>query len=109
MLALRRWLTRPLDGATIFFCLAILTLNLVDAFATLRHLEHGAAELNPMMLALLHRGASQFLIVKHLLASLGVIAIAIYPQRRAARMALAVLLPLYIGLAAYQMGLFYVM
>ena len=34
-------------------CLRILALNLVDAFATLRHLEHGATEMNPFMLALL--------------------------------------------------------
>jgi hypothetical protein len=102
-------LRRPLDGRTTFFCLSILALNLLDAFATLRHLEHGAEELNPFMLALLHRGAGSFLLTKHLLASIGVVGIALYPERRAARAALLVLFPVYFLLAVYQIGLFYVM
>lgn len=109
MEAIRRSFVRPLETRTVLFCMAILFLNLVDAFATLRHLEHGAEELNPFMLALLHRGAMSFLVVKHLLASLGVFGIALYPQQRAAHVALAILFPVYALLAIYQVGLFYVM
>jgi hypothetical protein len=109
METLRRTIARPLDARTSMLCLAILALNLLDAFATLRHLEHGAQELNPFMLALLHRGAGHFLIVKHMLASAGVIGIALHPGRRAAAAALYILLPLYSLLAVYQITLFYLM
>src|SRR5438046_8887758 len=99
-------LRRPLDTRLALFCVAILMLNLLDAFATLRHLEHGAQELNPFMQALLHRGANHFLIVKHVLASLGVIGIAMHPGKRAAEVALSILFPLYSALAVYQVTLF---
>lgn len=106
---LRRALARPLDVKMACLCIAILALNLIDAFATLRHLEHGAEELNPFMVALLHRGAQHFLLVKHGLASIGVVGIALYPGQRAAHVALAILFPVYFLLALYQIGLFYVM
>jgi len=109
MHALRRVMVRPLEARLTFFCLAILSLNLLDAFATLRHLEHGAEELNPFMQALLHHGARSFLVVKHTLASAGVIGIALYPERRAAQIALWILFPVYLALGIYQVGLFYVM
>jgi hypothetical protein len=109
METIRRAIARPLDTRTATLCLAILVLNLVDAFATLRHLEHGAQELNPFMLALLHRGAGHFLVVKHLLASAGIIGIALHPGRRASVLALYTLFPLYGVLAVYQITLFYLM
>ena len=109
METIRRAVARPLENRTAWLCLAILGLNLLDAFATLRHLEHGATELNPFMKALLSRGATDFLIVKHLLASLGVMGIALHPGRRAAVAALYILFPLYSLLAVYQIALFYVM
>jgi hypothetical protein len=109
MHALRRVLVREVDSRTALLCMAILVLNLVDGFATLRHLEHGAEELNPFMVALLKHGAMPFLVVKHVLASVGVLGIAIYPRQRAANTALAILFPVYLVLAVYQLGLFYVM
>jgi len=109
MLAIRRALHREIDLKTAGLCIFILMLNLIDAFATLRHLEHGAEELNPFMWVLLRRGAEPFLLVKHALASLGVLGIALYPRQRAANIALAILLPVYLILAVYQIGLFYVM
>jgi|1186.fasta_scaffold912781_2 hypothetical protein len=102
-------LRRPLDTRLASICLAILMLNMLDAFATLRHLEHGAEELNPLMQVLLHHGARSFLMVKHLLASLGVIGIALHPERRAAHVALWILFPVYLLLGIYQIGLFYLM
>src|SRR5262249_45981179 len=101
-------LLRPLDSRTVLFCVAILLLNMVDAFSTLRHLEHVAEELNPFMVVLLHRGALSFLVVKHLLASLGVVGIALHPARRTANLALYFLVSLYSLLALYQLALFYV-
>jgi hypothetical protein len=102
-------LRRPLDQRLASICLAILMLNMLDAFATLRHLEHGAQELNPFMQLLLHQGARSFLVVKHLLASMGVIGIALHPERRAAHVALWILFPVYLVLGIYQIGLFYFM
>jgi hypothetical protein len=109
MQAIRRALARDIDFKTSCLCVAILLLNLIDAFATLRHLEHGAEELNPFMQALLRRGAEPFLLVKHVLASIGVLGIALHPRQRAANIALAILFPVYLVLAAYQIGLFYFM
>src|ERR1051325_5739312 len=109
MEAIRRTIIRPLDSRIALACVAILGLNLLDAFATLRHLEHGAEELNPFMQILLHHGARSFLVVKHVLASAGVLGIAMYPERRAAQVAMWILFPVYLLLGIYQIGLFYVM
>src|SRR5437868_1662481 len=106
MQAIRMALLRPIDSHTAALTLAILLLNLVDGFATLRHLTHGAEELNPLMQMLLRHSASAFLLVKHLLASLGVIGIAIHGHVRAARIALWILFPLYVAIALYQIFLF---
>ena len=102
-------LHRPLDAKTLFFCFSILVLNLLDAFATLHHLAYGAEEQNPIMLSVLHCGALPFVLFKHLLASVGVIGIALYPRQRAAHLALAILFPIYLALATYQICLFYAM
>jgi hypothetical protein len=107
MEAIRRVASRPLDVRTTCFGLAILFLNMLDAFATLRHLSHGAEELNPLLLALIRHGALSFLVIKHLLASAGVIGIVMFPEQRAAQVALAILFPVYALLAIYQIGLFY--
>lgn len=102
-------MVRPLESRIALLCVAILGLNLLDAFATLHHLEHGAEELNPFMQLLLRHGARSFLLVKHALASVGVIGIALYPERRPANLALWVLFPVYLVLGIYQIGLFYVL
>lgn len=106
MQAIRAVFNRPIELSTAALALAILCLNLIDAFATLRHLNHGAEELNPLMQMLLNHSASAFLIVKHLLASLGVIGIAMHGRARAARVALWILFPLYALIAIYQVILF---
>src|SRR5262245_39837408 len=102
---LRRLLHKPIEPLIAGLCLAVLCLNLVDAFATLRHIEHGAVELNPFMSALLRRGAHHFLVTKYVLASAGLIGIAMYPGRRAALTALGILFPLYSLLGIYQIAL----
>jgi hypothetical protein len=104
--ALRDSFARPLDLGTSALALTIVLLNLVDGFATLRHLTYGAEELNPLMQILLQHSAAAFLLVKHLLASLGVIGIAMHGRVRAARVALWLLFPLYVAIAVYQMLLF---
>ena len=108
MRALRVALARPVERRTLLLCLLILALNLIDAFATLRHLDHGAEELNPLMLALLHHGVLSFVAVKHALASVGVVGIAAHPRARAAKVAMAILVPLYLAIAVYQVVLFWI-
>lgn len=109
MQAIRAVFIRPIDSRTLSMVLAILALNLLDGFATLRHLHHGAEELNPFMELLLRRGAGPFLVVKHLLASAGVVGIAMHGQLRAARIALWFLFPLYVAIVAYQIVLFQIL
>jgi hypothetical protein len=104
-----RTLFRPLDGLTVALCLSLLALNMLDAFATLRHLAHGAEELNPLMAAALRFGARPFLLIKHGLASVGILALLAHGGPRAARVALCVLVPIYLALGAYQVGLFFAM
>ncbi len=106
--ALRRFFARPVERRVVVLGLAIITLNLVDAFATLYHLEHGASELNPLMQAVLRQGPVWFLAVKHTLVAVGVMGIAAHPRLRAARVALWILFSLYAVIAAYQLFLFLV-
>jgi hypothetical protein len=102
------WL-RPIAPRVLLVALAVLTLNLVDGFATLRHLQLGAIEVNPLMRALLARGPITFLLGKHLLASIGVIGIVAHSQHRPARILLYWgLLPVYAAIATYQVALFFV-
>jgi hypothetical protein len=106
MEAIRTTLRRPIEPTTLALVLAIIGLNLCDGFATLRHLHHGAEELNPFMALLLRHGSHSFLVVKHLLASAGVVGIAMHAQLRAARVALWLLFPLYLAIVLYQLALF---
>jgi hypothetical protein len=105
--ALRPLLVRQVERRFVLLALTIIALNLVDAFATLRHLDHGAEEVNPLMRALVAGGPVRFLAVKHALASVGVVGIALHPRGKPALLALWLLLPLYALIAAYQMILFF--
>lgn len=51
----------------------ILCLSLLDALLTLSLIEHGAAEVNPVMAFFLNQGPLIFTIVKYLLTSLSVV------------------------------------
>jgi hypothetical protein len=103
------FLSRPLQRSSLYTALAILCLNIVDALFTLRHLAHGAEEMNPLMDQLLQLGPLPFVIGKHCLASLGILGILAFDHTRAARLALRwVLLPVYLCVAIYQVILFLV-
>ena len=98
---------RPLSSPVAMAALAVLFLNLLDAFCTLRHIELGAVELNPLMRLLLEAGPVEFLVGKHLLAAGGVIGIVAHSSHRAARSMLRyVLLPVYASIGVYQLALF---
>jgi hypothetical protein len=85
--------------------LAIILLNLFDAVGTLVNLSRGGEELNPLMALLLAAGPKPFVLIKHLIASIGVMGILLHPARRASRVALWILLPLYGCIALYQVAL----
>ncbi|MFH0899431.1 MAG: DUF5658 family protein [Pseudomonadota bacterium] len=100
-------MTRPLRASTVTVALAIVMLNLVDAFSTLRHVGAGAEELNPIMEHFLEIGPCAFTAVKHLLACAGLFGIIAIGETRPARIILRyVLLPLYAAVVIYQIVLF---
>jgi hypothetical protein len=101
------FLSAPLPRADLVFAFAVIALNMVDAFGTLRHLSYGATELNPLMVQLLEHGPLAFVVGKHALACAGIIGILAHIRFNAARLALRwVLFPIYVGIAAYQLFLF---
>jgi hypothetical protein len=98
---------RPLAFPVAVAALAVIVLNLLDAFCTLRHIQLGAVELNPLMRGLLEQGPLPFLVGKHLLAAAGVLGIVAHSRHRAARQMLRlVLLPVYCAIGTYQVLLF---
>jgi hypothetical protein len=98
---------RPVAAQVALAALAVIALNLVDAFCTLRHLQLGAVELNPLMRILLESGPLTFLLGKHLLAGAGVLGIVACSRHRSARRMLrSVLLPVYSAIGIYQLLLF---
>jgi hypothetical protein len=100
-------ITRTIEGRQAVLVLGILLLNLVDAMFTLRHVAHGAFELNPLMAELLGAGTQRFVAVKHLLVSFGVIVIVLRSERRLARVALAGVFALFFAVAIYHTMLLY--
>jgi len=101
--------SRPLEQRQVLCAFAIIVLNLIDATGTLANVSRGAIELNPLMAALLDAGDGRFVLVKHAIASFGVAGILVHPEVRAARIAMKVLLPIYTGIAIYQVVLYWLM
>ncbi|MDB4964912.1 MAG: hypothetical protein JWN44_601 [Myxococcales bacterium] len=82
----------------------IVASNLVDATLTLCAVEFGdAVEANPLMDALLSHGVLQFVIVKHLLVSLGVILLWRFRERPLAVCGTWLILPVYPALVFYEL------
>ena len=96
---------RPIRTRRAWLGIGIIILNLFDALGTLWNLSRGAEELNPLMSMLLSVGPYEFVMVKHLLASVGVVGILAHPGARASRVALWILFPLYACIALYQVAL----
>jgi hypothetical protein len=101
------FLRRPLSPGVLLAALAVIGLNLLDAFCTLRHVELGAVEVNPIMRMLLGISPLAFMVGKHLLAAGGVLGIVAQARHSAARRVLGlVLLPVYAAIGIYQIALF---
>ena len=56
-----------------FLAVGIMVLSCVDAFMTLRLLEHGMVEANPVMAAMLDQGIGRFSAIKFALTGIGVL------------------------------------
>jgi Domain of unknown function (DUF5658) len=99
-------LWQEIPRSLVLVALAIVCLNLFDVVLTLRHLELGAVEINPLMQQLIERGSGHFAAGKHFLVGAGVLALTTQCHHGAAVCALRfVLLPAYIALALYQVAL----
>lgn len=103
---MRQRFNRPINSTMLFLGFAIICLNLLDAICTLRHLHHGAEEINPFMDMLLRHGDSSFVVAKHLIASGGVIGIVAHQEMPLAKKALSLLTCIYLTLGLYQVALF---
>ncbi len=99
--------TRPLNRRAVVLGLVVICLNLFDVFCTLRHLEKGGEELNPLMQMALQHGPWTFIAVKHILASIGVFALVVYANTiRWSIKCLWALVVLYTLLGIWQCVLF---
>ena len=83
--------------------LLVLICNVLDAAVTVCAVEFGdATEANPLMAVLLHAGTVQFVVVKHLLVSLGLVLLWRLRVRPLARRAAMVAMTVYPLLFAYE-------
>jgi len=101
-------LVGPVDTYHIMFALILIGLTLFDVFATLRHLERGADEINPLMNALLNKSVFIFLAYKYMMTCFCVFLILSYPSLRLARVGMWIITPVYTILGIYQISLFYI-
>lgn len=93
------------DKFWVFASMVILASNLIDATMTLCAVEFGdAVEANPLMDVLLGHGVLQFVIVKHLLVSLGLILLWRFRARPLARYGTWLILPVYPLLVLYEVS-----
>ena len=90
-------------------CVSILLLNLWDATATLRHLGHGATEVNPVMDYFIKRGPAVFILVKHTLVCLSLFLVLLHPSNRAKNIFLFTGTIFFGILGIYQIFLFYLL
>jgi hypothetical protein len=99
-------LDRTLERKLVAQVLFVVCLNFFDALATLRHLDAGAVELNPFMEQLLAAGDGRFVLVKHVLVSLGLFLLVLRYDRKLSRYALSGICAMFTCLAVYQTMLF---
>jgi hypothetical protein len=99
---------QSLSGGTAVAAVALMALNMFDAFSTLYliSLSQSAEELNPVMRQILiHWGPFGFLAAKYFMVAIGVFVCAAHchQHREARRVLFYLLLPVYFLVAAYQL------
>ena len=90
--------------------IGISLLSMLDAFLTLTLLDRGADEVNPLMAALLERGATAFTLVKMATTGSCVVALVVLSRYRFLRvirveMVMYLVLAAYAGLIGYELWL----
>lgn len=99
-------LSRALPPGAVLVVMAVVALNLADAFLTLWHVGLGAVELNPLMDRLLAHGPAAFVAGKHFAVSASIVAMAATCVHRPAFDRVAFFaLALYASITAYQLAL----
>jgi hypothetical protein len=94
------------DAHLLAVAIGILLLSAADALMTIRLLDIGADEVNPIMAAVVYRSAAVFAIVKMTLTGLGVMVMVMLARYRFMRM-IRVDVVMYAVLAAYSALLTY--
>lgn len=101
-------LNNKLSPSIIFLSLSIVFLNIFDAFATLRHIYHGAVEVNPFMNYCINKSVYFFFGIKYFLLALALFIVNLYPNKNVVKNILITITTLYSLLAIYQIALFYI-
>ncbi len=85
--------------------IGVLVLNVLDAFFTLRWLEMGGGEGNPLMDMLIKSSDMLFLLQKCVVVGLWLVVLIVHKNFRVARMGLWGALALYVGILFYHFAL----
>jgi hypothetical protein len=91
-----------LDAVTVFLSLIVLVASVLDAILTLRHLQNGGWELNPLMHAVLECGVPFFVGAKILATGIGVVFLAIHQNFALGRLTLRLAALVYVALLGYH-------
>jgi uncharacterized protein DUF5658 len=96
---------RRQDAFWVTATMLLLVSNALDAMLTLCAVEFGdAVEANPLMEVLLARGPLVFVVVKHLLVSLGLLLLWRFRSRPLARAGAWLVMPIYPAIVAYELA-----
>lgn len=94
---------RNADLLWVFASIIVLSCNALDAALTVCALEFGdATEANPLMALLLAHGTVQFVVIKHLLVSMGLLVLWRYRRLRLARAGVWAVVPVYPLIVLYE-------
>jgi hypothetical protein len=93
------------DRQDVTLTIAILVLNILDAFFTLRWLDMGGAEGNPLMAMLIQASDLMFILQKCLVVGLWIVILMIHKNFRIARVGLWGALVLYACILVYHFSL----
>lgn len=85
--------------------LAILLLNVLDAFLTLVHINQGGSEANPLMDRLIQAGEQTFLFEKTFVVGVWLLLLVAHKHFRLARIGLWLLLGIYLGIFVFHIWL----
>lgn len=100
-------LSKPVDTELAILCFVILCLNMFDVFATLRHIEYGAEEVNPLMSALMHMGPIYFFVVKFVWVAFAISLFMLHPNPTRVRFFAWMLSVGFVALTMWHAVVFY--